>query len=205
MILALDLLRAEVWAVGVLAVVLIVAAYTDLRYGKIYNWLTLPAVALGVIGHTLAGGLAGGPGTWSPLGLAGSLLGLAVGFLPLLVIWQTTRGINGGDVKLMAAVGALTGWQFTLSSMFYGLIAAALMALAVILHHGIFKRTVKRIFRFLWLAMCATKPGDVASPDSPKVAFGVALCVGTAAHLVDALCGGPVCHRLLGSTPGLGM
>jgi len=188
------LLRAETWAFVVLAVTLVAASYTDLRRGKILNIVTYPAVVLGLIGHTLAGGLSGGP--YSSLGLAGALLGMAVGFLPLLLIWRA-GGIGGGDAKLMAAVGALTGWEFTLSAMFYGLIVAALMAFVLMIRRGIVVRTFRRIGRFLWLTLCRAKPGDVATADSPKVPFGLALCIGAAAYLVDYLLGGPVSRHLL--------
>jgi prepilin peptidase CpaA len=193
MVQASVLLLAETWALVVLAVTLVAASYTDVRRGKILNVVTYPAVALGLIGHTLAGGLTGSE--YSPLGLVGALTGLAAGFLPLLLIWRA-GGIGGGDAKLMAAVGALTGWEFTLSALFYGLIFAAVMAFVLMIRRGIVVRTFRRIGRFLWLTLCRAKPGDVVTADSPKVPFGLALCLGAAAHMVDYLLGGPVSRHL---------
>ena len=200
--LALVPLRADMWALGVVAVVLLAGAYTDVRCGKILNAVTYPAVAIGLIGHTLAGGVNGA--SYSPLGLVGSLAGLAVGFLPLLLVWRA-GGIGGGDAKLMGAVGALTGCSFTLAAMFYGFGVAAIMAIAVMLKRRIFRRTLGRIWRFLCLAVAKAKPADPAGPDSPKIPFGLALCIGTALHLVDYLFGGPVTQRLMGAGPGFGM
>ena len=114
---------ADGWAYAALAVVLVAASVTDIRAGKIYNSITYPAIAVGLIGHTFVGGLAG---TGHSPGLVGALAGLAVGFGPLLVAWLA-GGIGGGDAKLMAAVGALTGWEFTLTAMFYGFAVAAMM------------------------------------------------------------------------------
>ena len=68
---------AHAWALAVLAVVLVGAAIADLRTAKVHNWITYPAIVVGLIGHTLAGGLTGNDGA---MGLTGSLAGLAVGF-----------------------------------------------------------------------------------------------------------------------------
>jgi len=183
------------WAYAVLAVALVVAAWTDVRRGKIPNGVTYPAVAAGLIGHTLVGGLTGDD---VALGLAGALGGLAVGFLPLLLVWRA-GGIGGGDAKLMGAVGALTGWSFTLAAMFYGFLVAAIMAVFVMLKLGITRRTLGRVWRFLYLAFTPGKPADPAAADSPKIPFGLALCIGSAAQLVDVLLGGPVSSRVFGS------
>jgi prepilin peptidase CpaA len=169
------------WALCVLAAVLVAAAITDVRLGKIPNLVTLPAIAIGLVGHTLAGGMAGSPGT---MGLTDSLAGLAMGFVPMLLAWKA-GGIGGGDAKLMAAVGALSGWEFTLSSMFYGLAVAAIMAIAVMLRRRVLRRTLARVGRFLFLVLARTRPGDPATAESPKVPFGLALCIGSAAAAVQ--------------------
>ena len=114
------------WPYAVVAVVLLAASFTDVRREKIPNWITYPGVLVGLVGHALSGGLMGdGP---LELGLAGSAVGLAVGFLPLMVAWLA-GGIGGGDAKVMGAVGALTGWRFTLAAMLYGFAPAAVRAL----------------------------------------------------------------------------
>ena len=184
-------LTADLWAYGVLAVALLVASYTDVRTGKIPNWITLPCVAVGLVGHTVAGLLAGeGLGG---LALAGG--GLAVGFIPLYLAWRA-GGIGGGDAKMMAAVGALTGWRFALAAMFYGFLVAGIMALFVMVAKRITWRTLGRIWRFLYLAMLRARPADPATADSPKIPFGLALCIGSALQLTDTLLGGPVTSRL---------
>ena len=48
------------WAMVVLAALVLSAAAVDLRSGKVPNWLTYPAMAAGLIGHTLTGRLSGG-------------------------------------------------------------------------------------------------------------------------------------------------
>ncbi len=184
---------AKYWFLAFMGVVLLVAAIVDVRKGKIYNWITYPAIAVGLIGHTLFGGLGGSE---TQLGLAGSLAGLAVGFGLMFVAWLA-GGIGGGDVKLMAAVGALGGWRFALAAMFYGFAVAALMALVVMLHQRILRKTLGRVFRFVFLLAVRAKPGDPAGEDSPKVAFGVALCIGAALAVGEVLWRGVAASKLL--------
>ena len=184
------------WAGLILVALLIAAAATDLKYGKIYNVVTYPAVAVGLIGHTLCGGLTGDDARW--MGLTGALAGLAAGFLPLLAAWKA-GGIGGGDAKVMAAIGALMGWRFALATLFYGLIVAAIMAFAVMIRRRIVWATLKRLGRFLYLVLTPTKPAAPVTQDSPKIAFGLALCFGAAAAVVEAMIrGGMTPGRILG-------
>jgi prepilin peptidase CpaA len=188
----MGVIRVEMWAYGVLAVVLVVAAVVDVRRGKIPNAITYPAVAVALIGHMLLGAWSG---EGARLGLVQSLIGLAVGFGPLLVAWRL-GGIGGGDAKLMAAVGALGGVNFAMSALFYGLAVAAVMAFGVMIHKRILRKTMGRIFRFVYLVLVRTKPGSPATPDSPLIPFGLALCIGSAAALVEFLVRGKVVWEL---------
>ena len=181
------------WSYGVMVVVVIVAAIADLRTRKIHKVITYPAIALGLIGHTLVGGLTGESGG---LGLAGSLAGFAVGFVPLLIAFLA-GGINGGDVKLMGAVGALGGWRLALSAMFLGFLAAVVLSVIVMIRRRIVKRTLGRVGRFFLLALTPGGIADPTSPDSPKVSFGLALCIGTLAALAEVLLSGPDAVKLL--------
>jgi len=67
------------------------------------------------------------------LSLAGALLGALAGGGSLWIVgeaWKRFRGVEAmglGDVKMMAAVGALLGWRLTLLSIFIGAFAGALI------------------------------------------------------------------------------
>lgn len=87
-----------VLSVSLVCLVLLAAAY-DLGYRRIPNWLTLSGMILGVGCNTLLFGL---PGL---RGAAFGLLCALLVYLPLYLI----RGMGAGDVKLMAAVGAVAG------------------------------------------------------------------------------------------------
>ena len=70
--------------------------------------------------------------TWA-LSLAGALLGAVVGGGSLWLVgeaWKRLRGVDAmglGDVKMMAAIGALLGWRLTLLSIFLGAFSGALI------------------------------------------------------------------------------
>lgn len=81
-----------------LSMVLVAGIY-DLRFRRIPNWLNLSGVVLGLGLNTLL--LAGHGFAIALLGLGCSL----VVYVPLYLI----RGMGAGDVKLMAAVGAMAG------------------------------------------------------------------------------------------------
>ncbi len=177
------------WPLIVLAATLVAAAAADLKTRRVPNFITLPAIVLGLVLQSL---LRGGDGLLLGLG------GLAAGALPLLVCWRL-GGIGGGDVKLMAAIGALTNWQFALATLVLSLAAVVVMAVAVMIRRRIVKRTLKRVG---WSLAAAVLPGvkkewpDTA--DSPKLPFALALCLGAAAALLDAWFCGPLSRGITG-------
>jgi prepilin peptidase CpaA len=175
------------WAYGVLAAAVVAAVVVDVRTGKIPNAITLPAVALGLVGHTLFGGVTGT--ALDPLGLAGASAGLAAGFLPMLAA-ALAGGVGMGDAKLMAAVGALAGWRFALAAMLYGLIAALVLAIIVMIRHQVVKRTLGRVWRFLVLALAPSSGPVPTTADSPKVPMGLAFGLGVAAAMIEMFVSG---------------
>ena len=68
---------------------------------RIPNWLTYSGLIAALLVRTVLGGWAN---SWG--GLAGMLLAGGIFFLLFLL-----GGMGGGDVKLMAAVGAWVGWR----------------------------------------------------------------------------------------------
>lgn len=107
-----------------LALVAAAAAY-DVPFRRIPNWLTATGVLLGLAMNTFL--YQGWPG------FRVSLLGLAVGFGAYFVLYSI-RAMGAGDVKLMAAIGAMVGWQdwfgiFIVTAIIGGFASMALMAL----------------------------------------------------------------------------
>ncbi|MGH9476487.1 MAG: prepilin peptidase [Terriglobales bacterium] len=110
------------WRDAVLAAAL-AAAVWDLRWSRIPKWLTLPAAAAGLIYHGFNGGLAGA--------LVACGLGLGVG-----LVLQQLGAVAGGDVKWLAALGALLGLRLWFWSIEFGLLAAGLIALGQMAYRG---------------------------------------------------------------------
>lgn len=98
------------------------AAYTDWRWRRIPNWLTAGCLAAALVLQAPAFGGLGWAAAFGGLGAAAAIT------LPLFAI----RGLGGGDVKLMAAAGAIAGpmnfvFIFLINSVLGGVAALALV------------------------------------------------------------------------------
>ena len=118
---------------AILVIVLAVSLYTDLKQRKILNSITVPAAAAGLLYNCAAGGLAG-----AKLSLGGLLAGFALLLIPFLM-----GGIGAGDVKLLAAVGAIKGPAFVINAGLCSALAGGILALMLLLYRGIFLEVLK--------------------------------------------------------------
>ena len=95
----------------ILAIVLMIGAAWDLRFHKIPNWLTFPAVALAITYHSSMNGFSG---------FLFSLEGIGVG-IAILIPFYLLGGMGAGDVKLLGASRRAFGSQGCVSRLsFYG-------------------------------------------------------------------------------------
>jgi Flp pilus assembly protein protease CpaA len=101
-----------------------IAAWTDCRNRKIYNWLTLPGALLGPIGQGLLFGREGVYDSFWGWFAVGGLMVLA------LVLFAN---VGGGDVKLMAMLGSLLGLHLGLEVLLWTCTLAVIEAIALIL------------------------------------------------------------------------
>ncbi|MCL4499267.1 MAG: A24 family peptidase [Chloroflexi bacterium] len=106
--------------------VLAVGAVFDLRTRRIPNLLTLGGALAGLAANAALHQVSGV--TWS---LEGWLAGIGLLLIPFLL-----RAIGGGDVKLLAAVGAWGGPGDAFNTLVFGAIVGALLALLVLLVRG---------------------------------------------------------------------
>lgn len=178
---------------GLFAVVVLIAAasaVTDILYRKIYNWVTLPAILLGILVHTLVQG-------WS--GTTCALTGFAVGFgFPLLL--YLVGALGGGDVKLLGAIGACVGWPLIFWAIGLTFIAGLALALGAMAWRGEVRLRLGNIWRLLKSVVLAVLyPGyEIATPTKDTgtlIPFGVAIFFGAVWALVAQ-------HRLLQVFPG---
>jgi len=152
------------------AIVLVVALYTDLRYGKIYNKLTLPTIALGVILSTVSSG-------WH--GLLMSIGGVLVVLVPFLV-FAPLAGIGGGDAKLMMAIGSLLGAKTVVWVMLYSAIAGGVLALIVMARYRAMMSITKNMLGNLYLSTVLRAPVDISSGSRQiKFRYTPAIALGT--------------------------
>jgi len=119
--------QAVVYAALVSA--LLVAAVIDLEHQIIPDTITLPGIAIGLICAA----------TVLPLALTDSILGLVLGggLLWALAIASPylfgKEGMGGGDIKLLAMIGAFLGWKSTVLTIMIGALVGAGVGIALIL------------------------------------------------------------------------
>jgi prepilin peptidase CpaA len=168
---------------ALLALVLAAAIY-DVRYRRIPNWLTVTGV---VIGIALNGFLnARVPGI-----LKASLIGLGAGFGIYFVLYAL-RAMGAGDVKLMAAVGAVVGWPNWFGIFIITAMLGGLMALILVVVRKRFKKTVFNV-GFILNEMKSGRPAyvsreelDVRNPKAMGLPHGAVIAIGTLFYLAAA-------------------
>ncbi len=158
---------------AVLVLLATVAAMTDVWKGTIPNGLTYPACVFGLCAAVASGGLPG---------LTNSLLGLAFGFVPFFALYLV-GGMGGGDVKLMAAIGAIMGTPFILNAMITSILVGGLIALLIVIWEGKLMDALRYLGTTLGRIFYR---GLESHPLSARqqVPFGVAICLGSFLTLV---------------------
>ncbi len=158
-----------------------IAMVTDLRWRRIPNLLTFPAMLVGIVLRTSFQG-------WE--GLALSLCGLIGGPL-LLLLMHTGRGLGMGDIKLAAAVGAILGPPLTLVAMLLTALAGGMLALGSQLRPGgVLAPTLSVLCIGLpGLGRLAKAHATVPVPTAPaKIPYGVGIAIGSLLTIVVYWC-----------------
>lgn len=160
-----------------IGLVALIAIVSDLRYRKIFNWLTLPAMAIGLVISFLAAGLAG---------LAFGAVGIVLAFLAFGWMWGI-KILGAGDVKLLMAFAALAG-AATLSGR-NGIAYVADLALLSILVGGILAAILlavkgrlgpflRKLYRFLLTFASRNLETEFPKADPAlQMPFGVSIAV----------------------------
>lgn len=119
---------AAACAYAALVSALIVVAGTDLSHTMIPDAVTLPGIIVGLLSAALV----------LPIGIVDSLLGIVVGggilwFLAWISPYVFGKeGMGGGDIKLMAMVGAFIGWQPVLLAIMIGSFLGSVVGVGLI-------------------------------------------------------------------------
>jgi prepilin peptidase CpaA len=163
-----------------------VAAAYDMRYRRIPNWLVLIGIIIGLLWNTL---FSQGVASFDAAGLGRSAAGLGLGFalyFPLYLL----RARGAGDVKLLAACGAIVGpsncfWLFLLTAIFGGIIALIYIALK--------GRLARTLFNTQWILSDllhfrapykSSEELDVKSTKGMRLPHGAMIAVGSLALVV---------------------
>ncbi|HLB25247.1 MAG TPA: A24 family peptidase [Nitrospirota bacterium] len=110
----------------------IVVTFIDLEHQIIPDEITLPGIALGLVL---------GPVVFKT-GIINSVLGvLAGGGLFYLIAVVSKGGMGGGDIKLMAMIGAFFGWKPALVTIFFGSLLGAVVGIGLMLFRGMHRKT----------------------------------------------------------------
>ena len=162
-------MHLSVFPIFVIAFVLTVAA-GDLMWQRIPRQLTAAAFLVGILYHCFFGGLLSS--------FIAAIAGFGIG-----VVFFRMGAIGGGDVKLLAALGALLGLHQWSRAVFVAVLVAAVIAIAVALWQRVLMRTLRNSFTLL-----ATLPSRGFAPHEAinlksgmavRAPFGVAAAAGT--------------------------
>ncbi len=171
--------KAQVAIFVILAAALAISVVTDLRSRKIKDVVTLPTIAL-----CLALRLASeGWGGWTT-GFASGLVGMLAGWVPFWIM-NRTGGMGGGDVKLMAAVGAAVGFPMVVACLVCIAIVGGVQATLQLLWDGLLLRTLGGMGKaVLAKAKLTDKPAEMTKK---KIPYGVSIAIGTVWALAWAM------------------
>lgn len=145
--------------------------YYDVRYRRIPNAFVLATLAGGVAIHSINGGLSG---------LYSSLGGCALAFV-LMFALHVFGAMGAGDVKLFAAIGAVTGSSLVLNTFLIVILTGGLLAFVSIIRAGVFMTTMQRVAQIL----VGLLPGwemprfSVPSDRTHTIPYGVAITIGS--------------------------
>src|ERR1700688_3094265 len=130
-----------------------VAGWSDLRWRRIPNWVTVPGLLVGVTANTVLSGRAG---------LKSSLLGAGLGLL-LLLPFVLLRSLGAGDWKLAGALGAFVGPGVLATLLLASVFVTGIMALALVIYKKRLLETLRNIVRLLGSLVSFHMPGPEVS------------------------------------------
>jgi len=153
-----------------------VAAFFDATRHRIPNLLTYPSWALGLLLGAYAAGLGG---------MSNALMGFAVGFFPLFLMFMG-GSLGGGDVKLMGGVGALLGFPAALNALISSILVGGFFAAIILLWQGRLFPILRYAFSSLWSKVYPVHVPYPAPPEHKDAfPFGVAIALGTYLTLIS--------------------
>ena len=134
---------------------ILLATATDLLWHKIYNWTVYPGM-LAALGLSAAG--------WGFVELSESFLGFLACGLVMLFCYVTFK-IGGGDVKLIAMLGAFLGVENGIKAMLWTFVLGGCMGLILLIWRVGPMRLTGRVFRHV---VCTLRVGRISPLDEEE-------------------------------------
>jgi len=166
----------------------VTCAYTDLAHGKLYNVVTLGGLAIGLALAYFLDAAAPHTNFHFPLTtyLVRAALGAALGGGVLFLLYLA-GGFDAGDLKMMAAVGALgtptvtrsapaATFDFILWALFYTALVGAVIGVGLLIWRGRLRQGLKDSLRAL-ASFRKVRREDI--PPDATMPYGLAIAVGT--------------------------
>lgn len=155
----------------VLMFVLIISLVTDIYSRKILNIVTIPAIIVGFVYFTFQSGFEG---------VLFSVSGFLLGFIVLLIPFYI-GGMGAGDVKLMAAIGALMGAAFVFKAFIFTALIGGIISLFLLLRRMSIMQVVTHMFVTFTVFRGNAKKMHATTEEKSNYSFpyGIAIVLGT--------------------------
>jgi leader peptidase (prepilin peptidase)/N-methyltransferase len=150
---------------------MVVITFIDLEFQIIPDQITLPGILIGLVASSFVF-----PDPFEPAqitGMINAVVGLFVGgglFLAIAVL--SKGGMGGGDIKMMAMVGAFMGWKGVLLTTLIGSVVGSAIGIGLMVFKG--------------------KDRKTKIPFGPFLAFGAVVTLFGGALILDWYLGGPL-------------
>jgi prepilin peptidase CpaA len=155
-----------------LAALLTIAVVNDLRFQKIPNILTFPAMVAAIAYNSWFSGLEG---------FLFSIEGIGLG-MALFIAFHLLGGMGAGDVKLMGAVGGFLGPEGVFIAFLFTAFTGGIYSLAILAYHGYLRGTLKR-YGTMFKSFILTKKIVYVSASNKesklRLCYGVPIAMGT--------------------------
>jgi prepilin peptidase CpaA len=149
----------------------LIITYMDVRYRRIPNKLVLVTLVGGITLNTIFGGIHG---------LIVSLGGFAVAFA-LMFAFHAFGTMGAGDVKLFAAIGAISGISLVLPTFLVVALTGGVLAILQMVYSGRVRTTMFGVLQFFYgLLPGQTVPRfDIPADRSYTLPYAVPICFGS--------------------------
>ena len=157
--------------ISLLTPLAVVIAYYDVRYRRIPNVFVVATLAAGIAINAIFAGLPG---------IAASLAGCGLAFV-LMFMLHVFGAMGAGDVKLFAAIGAVTGAGLVIPTFIVVVLTGGLLAVVSIIRAGMVMTTMHRVLQIFVGMLPGWQMPKFAVPTDRKhtIPYGVAITMGS--------------------------